>query len=196
MEIVPLPREKRPEAAAVLARAFQRDPAWQWVLPDARRRAAVLPWLFASSFDVTEAELWTTAGTIRGLSRWMPPGRPPVKLGPAIRALVITPLRLRDATQRFFAYGRAIDDLRTDAVPMPHWYLAGIGVEPGERGRGIGSALMQPGIDAAQMGGLPCALLTNNERNLSFYRTHGFEVVKQTRATRTGPKAWVLVRNP
>jgi ribosomal protein S18 acetylase RimI-like enzyme len=196
MDVVPLPREKRADAAAVLARAFQGDPAWQWVFPDARRRAAALPWLFASSFDVTEAELWTTAGPILGVARWMPPGRPPMKFGAALKALVVTPLRLRDATQRFFAYGRAIDDLRRDAVPMPHWYLAGIGVEPGDRGQGIGSALMRPGLEAAAKAGLPCALLTNNERNLSFYRGHGFAVIKETKSTRSGPKAWVLLKNP
>ena len=59
---------------------------------------------------------------------------------------------------------------------MPHWYLAGIGVEPAERRRGIGSALIAPGIEAAERDGIPCALLTNAERNLAVLRGHGFEI--------------------
>ena len=55
-----------------------------------------------------------------------------------LRALVATPLRVREATSRFFAYGRAVEALRAEAVPEPHWYLAGIGVDPA--GSAAGSA--------------------------------------------------------
>ena len=64
------------EASSVLAAAFLDDPAWGWVLPSARRRAALLPWLFRADFEVTEADVWTTAGTISGCARWIAPGRP------------------------------------------------------------------------------------------------------------------------
>ena len=64
---------------------------------------------------------------------------------------------------------------------MPHWYLAGIGVEPAEQRRGIGGALMAPGLEAAERAGIPCALLTNSERNLSFYEAHGFVTCSRAR---------------
>ena len=51
----------------------------------------------------------------------------------------------------------------------PHWYLAGIGVDPSEQRQGIGAALLQPGIDGAARDGVPAVLLTNSEVNLSFY---------------------------
>jgi ribosomal protein S18 acetylase RimI-like enzyme len=119
-----------------------------------------------------------------------------VRIGPALRALVATPLRVREATSRFLAYGRAVDELRTRAVPGPHWYLAGIGVEPSEQRRGIGAALLGPGIEGARRAGVPCALLTNSRQNLSFYRRHGFEVVIEGETPADGPEAWMMVRKP
>ncbi len=194
MEVVRLPTERLGEASAVLARAFQDDPAWGWVLPSARRRARLLPWLFEVGFEVTEAELWTTDGDVLGIARWLPPGRPVVHVGPMLRALVATPVRVREATARFFAYGRAVEAMRAETVPEPHWYLAGIGVEPARQRQGIGSALLAPGLEAADAAGLPAALLTNSDRNLSFYRRHGFEVVHEGHTPDDGPKAWMMRR--
>jgi ribosomal protein S18 acetylase RimI-like enzyme len=196
VEIVHLREEQVPEAAAVLARAFQDDPAWRWVIPDDARRRSLLPWLFRIGFGVTDADVWTTAGPIRGCARWLPPGRAPMRVAPTLRALVATPLRLRDATGRFLSYGRSVEALRARVAPGPHWYLAGIGVEPEEQGHGIGAALLEPGLAGAEREGRPAVLLTNNERNLSFYRRHGFEVVAEGPTPEGGPHAWALIRNP
>jgi ribosomal protein S18 acetylase RimI-like enzyme len=191
---VRLSPERLGDASAVLARAFQADPAWGWVLPDPQRRAALLPWLFQTGFEIADAEVWTTEGEIRGVARWLPPGRPNVHVGPMLRALVTTPLRVREATNRFLAYGRAVELMRARAVPEPHWYLAGIGVEPPHRRRGIGTALLGPGVEAADDAGLPCALLTNSEENLGFYRNRGFEVVLEGHTPEDGPRAWMMRR--
>jgi ribosomal protein S18 acetylase RimI-like enzyme len=196
VEIVRLRDDQLAEASAVLGRAFHDDPAWSWVLRNARHRARLLPWLFEMGFRMTEAELWTTAGPVLGCARWLPPGRPHVNGGAAARALLQTPFRVRTATRRFLAYGRAVDELRFRAVPEPHWYLAGIGVEPVRRREGIGGALLAPGVDAADRAGIPTALLTNAEQNLSFYRRHGFEVVLEGSTPAGGPHAWMMVRRP
>jgi ribosomal protein S18 acetylase RimI-like enzyme len=196
MEIVRLDRARLGEATTVLARAFHDDPAWCWVVPDDRRRASLLPWLFRMAFEVTRGDAWTTAGPVLGCSRWLPPGRPHVHVGPMLRGLVATPLRVREATSRFFAYGRAVETMRAAAVPEPHWYLAGIGVDPAQRRRGVGSALITPGLDASDRAGIPCALLTNAERNLPFYEHHGFEVVDEGSTPAGGPHAWMMRRSP
>ncbi len=148
------------------------------------------------NFEVTEAEAWTTPGEIVGCARWLPPGRPEIHVARMLRALVATPIRVREATSRFLAYGRAVEAMRAAAVPEPHWYLAGIGVEPGRRRSGVGTALMQPGLEASARDDVACALLTNNEENLAFYELHGFEVVREGRTPDDGPPAWMMRRRP
>jgi ribosomal protein S18 acetylase RimI-like enzyme len=196
MEIVRLRDDQLPEASQVLARAFQADPAWIWLIPDERRRAAVLPWLFRVGFEIAAADVWTTEGTVLGCARWLPPGRPPMRVGAALRAFIATPLRLREATSRFFAYGRALENMRTEVANGPHWYLAGLGVDPSQQRQGIGSALLGPGLEGAARERLPCVLLTNDERNLSFYERHGFETVLEGDKPTGGPHAWAMVRKP
>ena len=196
MDIARMRPEQLGAASAVLARAFQDDPAWAWVLPSARRRASLMPWLFRLGFQVSDAQVWTTRGRVLGAARWIPPGRPRLRAVPAFYAFVATPFRLRDATGRFLAYGRAVETLRARAAGGPHWYLAGIGVEPSEQRKGIGSALMAPGVEGAERDRLPCVLLTNAERNLSFYRRHGFEVVLEADVPPGAPHAWAMVRKP
>jgi ribosomal protein S18 acetylase RimI-like enzyme len=196
VEIVRLAAGRVEEASAMLARAFQDDPAWEWVVPNPRRRAALLPWLFQVNFEVTEAEVWATDGAIEGCARWLPPGRPEIHVGAMLRALVATPIRVREATSRFLAYGRAVEALRANAIPEPHWYLAGIGVDPRRWRAGIGTALMQPGFAASSLDRVPCALLTNNEANVEFYGNRGFEVVREGRTPEGGPPAWAMRREP
>jgi ribosomal protein S18 acetylase RimI-like enzyme len=180
----------------VLARAFFDDPAWVWLLPDVERRARLLPWLFRIGFDITAAEVYATQGPVLGAARWLAPGRAPTRVGATLRALVTTPLRLGSTTAQFLAYGRAVEALRIEATSGPHWYLAGIGVEPGARRQGIGGALLAPGIAASERDGVPAVLLTNNEQNLSFYEAHGFRTVREDDTPRDGPHAWAMVRRP
>lgn len=196
MEIVRLPPDRYAEASVVLARAFQDDPAWSWVLPNPRRREALLPWLFRVAFETTEAQGWTSAGELVGCARWFEPGPPPVHFGALLGALLLTPLRLREATRRFLAYGRAVETLRLDTVREPHWYLAGLGVDPDWRRQGIGAALLRPGIEASQRDGAPCVLLTNTQTNIAFYARHGFEVIRAGTTPPGGPPAWVMRRKP
>jgi ribosomal protein S18 acetylase RimI-like enzyme len=196
MEIVRLRDDQLAEASDVLARAFHADPAWLWLIPDERRRAAVLPWLFRVGFEIAAADVWTTEGAVLGCARWLPPGRPPMRVGAALRAFFATPLRMREATSRFFAYGRALENMRAEAANGPHWYLAGLGVDPPHQRQGIGSALLAPGIEGAAREGLPCVLLTNDAKNLHFYERHGFETVLEGDKPPGGPHAWAMVRKP
>jgi ribosomal protein S18 acetylase RimI-like enzyme len=196
VEIVRLDRARQGEASDLLARAFMDDPAWVWLFPDAERRRSILPWLFRIGFDVTAADVYVTSGPIHGVARWLPPGRPSMRLLPTARALLATPVRLGSAMLPFLAYGRAVEAMRARVMPGPHWYLAGIGVDPAERRRGIGAALMEPGLRAAADARLPIVLLTNLEANISFYAGHGFEVVDEGRTPEDGPRAWAMVRSP
>jgi ribosomal protein S18 acetylase RimI-like enzyme len=196
MEVVRLERSRLGEASDVLARAFHDDPAWVWLVPDPQRRARLLPWLFRVGFDLTAADVYATPPPLRGAARWLAPGRAAMRVGPMLRAFVTTPVRLGAATAQFLAYGRAVETMRAEVAPGPHWYLAGIGVDPAAQRQGIGSALLRPGVEAAARDGLAAVLLTNSEANLAFYESAGFRVVREGETPKGGPQAWAMVRRP
>jgi len=181
----------------VLARAFGDDPAWRWILPRDRRRRRTLPWLFRTALEVTLAggRVDTTAGEVRGLALWIPPGDGLVAVDrAAARTMVTVPLRLRSAFPRFRAYTEWNFALQRRAQLGPSLFLSGLGVDPEHQRRGLGSALLEAGL--ARQPDTPAVLLTNNAENIRFYERHGFEVVDELTIPRGGPRTWAMVRRP
>jgi ribosomal protein S18 acetylase RimI-like enzyme len=78
----------------------------------------------------------------------------------------------------------------------PHWYLATLGTAVEQQGKGIGSALMAPVLTHCDREGVPCYLESSKERNVPFYRRHGFEVVKEVQIPGDGPSLWTMWRDP
>ena len=197
MEIVRLERSRLDEASAVLARAFFDDPAWVWLLPDPERRARLLPWLFRIGFDITAAEVYATDGPVLGAARWLAPGRPPMRVGATLRALVTTPLRLGvdDTTvPRVRPRGRSAargGNRRAALVPRRHRRRPGR-PSPGDRRRAPRArhrrvrARRPAGRPAHEQRGEPLVLR-------SARLPHG-----AARAGRRedGPHAWAMVRRP
>ncbi|HET8605856.1 MAG TPA: GNAT family N-acetyltransferase [Gaiellaceae bacterium] len=192
-----LERARLGEASRVLARAFFDDPAWTWILPSARRRARTLHGLFRTAIAVTMAggRVDTTAGEVRGLALWIPPGDALLAVNrAAARSLLTVPLRLRSAFPRFRAYTEWNYDLQRRAYPGPSLFLSGLGVDPAHQRQGIGGALVEAGL--AREPAATAVLLTNNERNIGFYRGHGFETVLAEPMPGGGPMTWAMLRKP
>jgi ribosomal protein S18 acetylase RimI-like enzyme len=78
----------------------------------------------------------------------------------------------------------------------PHWYLATLGTAVEMQGRGVGSALLRPVLSHCDAAGLPCYLESSKERNVPFYRRHGFEVVHELKLPDDGPPIWTMWREP
>jgi ribosomal protein S18 acetylase RimI-like enzyme len=81
-------------------------------------------------------------------------------------------------------------------VPPRHWYLPTLGVDPPRQGQGIGGALLQPVLARADAEGLWCYLETEKEKNVPFYRKHGFEVAAEGDLAGDGPHFWTMRRKP
>jgi GNAT superfamily N-acetyltransferase len=156
----------------------------------------VLPALFRSAIGATLAggRVDTTAGAVRGIALWIPPGDALLAVNRAAqRSLLTVPFRLRGAYGRFRAYTRWNFDVQRRAHPGPALFLSGLGVEPAQWGRGIGGALLEAGL--AREPRVPAVLLTNSERNRRFYERHGFEVVLDEPMPH-GLPTWAMVRQP
>jgi ribosomal protein S18 acetylase RimI-like enzyme len=99
-----------------------------------------------------------------------------------------------EALTRFGDFMELMSEHHERMMPEPHWYLMILGVDPAHQGAGIGSALIAPTLAEADAAGLPCYLETAKERNLAFYRRHGFDVRHEAHIPGGGPKVWMMAR--
>ena len=179
----------------MLARAFFDDPVQEWLFPAERTRLRRAGALFRSSVLLTagrRGEVLTTDG-LHGAAVWAAPGRWRQGAGDLARSLhlVLPAMRLRALPGLRFL--QTIEHAHPDDAP--HWYLAVLGTDPVHQGRGVGSALLAPVLERCDAEGVPAYLESSKERNIPFYRRHGFEVTS-TITHRDAPPVWGMWREP
>ena len=78
----------------------------------------------------------------------------------------------------------------------PLWQLDSVAVAPGWQGHGIGSALIEFGLDQARESDTATVLETGTQRNVPLYERLGFHVVEEADSPDGGPHVWFMRRNP
>jgi ribosomal protein S18 acetylase RimI-like enzyme len=195
-EITPAGEGDRELVAAVLTAAFMDDPVTNWAAPADRHRAAVIRHFFRCYFDFHAGE-----GTVyvdparRGAAVWALPGNWKTSVGQDLRisrAFAHPRHWLRAPT-----VARGLLGLEREHPPEPpHFYLASLGVEPEQQGRGLGSRLMEPVLDICDSDRIPAYLESSKESNIAFYSRHGFRVTGELKLSRRGPTMWPMWREP
>lgn len=185
-------------SSEVLGRAFFDDPMMTYILPEEEKRANRLSWLMGMGVRYGQqlGEVYTTQGEVLGTAVWLPPGKTDVEPEVMMQlGMAEGPTHLgEDAFERFLAFMGFCQPLHQQALSTaPHWYLMILGVDPFCQGQGIGGRLIQPVLQQADQQGLPCYLETAKERNLPFYRKHGFQVLVATQMP-DGPRVWTMLR--
>ncbi len=187
-------------AAGVLARAFHADPPFVYFVPDPLAREALLPELF--SRFLRYGQLFGKVEAIpenpQAVSIWLSPGNTDVTPERERRAgLDDLPAVLgQDSFARFSTFLSHMQDLHHRAMPIDHWYLAFLGVDPVSQGRGFAKALLETVLGCAQRDGLPCYLETFLARNVPFYQRHGFTVVAEGNMPESQLAFWTMRRDP
>ncbi len=190
-EVVSLTRADAAMIGEIIADAFQDDPVMVWALGGT---AALRPvnTLLARHIYLTHGfghrSTDGAAGTL-----WMPPdARADLSMaarftiaGALVRHGGLTGLKRAFAVGEFLAASKPKD---------PHYYLYAIGVRSGNQGRGLGGKMMRAGLALADAAGMPAYLENSKERNLSFYRAHGFEVIRQETPAPGCPPMWPMWR--
>lgn len=177
-----------------LARAFDADPLYAWLLPETSTRARRLTTLFttfARHVFVPEGVSYTFDGH-EGASLWVPPGAPSVRFGSAFFS---APGIVSALGTRLVAGGRVLAALEAAHPKEPHHYLAMLGVHPMHQGKGLSRALVSPILARADDEKRLAYLETATESNVSLYRRFGFEVTGELRAL-DAPKLWLMTRTP
>jgi len=189
-------------ATEVLSRAFQNDPLWQYLAPNEARRTRMMSSAFRIlvRYSLLYGEVYTTMG-LDGLACWLPPGNTTPTFSRLLRVGIRgVPFQFGwTGFRRYAAVERFTAAAHKRIAPGHHWYLWGLGVEPVCQGQGIGSMLIQPVLERADAGGLPCYLETMNERNVPFYQKHGFNVMDEGEVSSSdGSRVhiWAMLREP
>lgn len=170
----------------------------RWVVgpdvPDDERRAR-LAGLYRLEAGLAGAETRATwlaedDGAVLAVASWLRPGP---RLSGELAALLDreVPALLGDRAALVAAADLAVTALRP-APPL--WLLAALGTRPGARGRGLGRALVDAGVAAADAEGMPAVLDTSSERNVRFYQRCGFAVAGELDPPGGAPHVWVMAR--
>ncbi len=184
-----------PAAGSTLARAFLSDPVWQWLTGP---RHALFETRAARYFSAETrhhihlGSAWTTEGT-HGVALWAPPNRWKFTLA-TIAGL--TPASLGLFGTRLPKALSALGGVEKHHPTEPHWYLAMLGTDPDQQGKGVGSALLRPVLDRCDRDGLPAYLESSKETNVPFYERHGFTVTDTYDLPGGGPRLWLMWREP
>ncbi|MFI7319751.1 GNAT family N-acetyltransferase [Streptomyces venezuelae] len=190
--IRPLIDEDVPVAVNTLARAFADYPFTRHVVApdDHHRRVRRFQELFLTRIGMVYGRVWV-ANAGRAVAVWTTPDRDP---GPGFAA--IGPLIGELAGDRAPWFESADHALRPHRPQFPAWFLATVGVDPDEQGKGLGGAVLEPGLEAADRAGSPCFLETSTERNVAFYERLGFTVTADVPLPDNGPRTWCMLRKP
>lgn len=192
IDVAPVRAADRDTVGEVLARAFRDDPVFEWIVPDAQRRAARLPAVFAAFADVyIPHEESYVAGDGVGAALWLPSGTEIGEeqfevLGEQIGAA------LEDDAERAFEASALLDEHHPDE---PCCYLQFMGVVPEQQGRGIGSRLLRSVLDRCDAEGTPAYLEATSVDNRRLYERHGFELLREL-SLPDGPPLWSMWRDP
>src|SRR5262249_7384814 len=147
----------------VLARAFEHDPAMNWVFRDDAKRVEHLELLFGGALGifVPQGISYTTADRA-GAALWARPGlwRTPDEVVDQM-APMLTQIYGEDTVGRLLTFFAMTEEKHPE---VDHYYLAVLATDQGRQGQGFGSANMKPTLALADAEAMPCYLESSNER--------------------------------
>lgn len=189
---VPITPELIRGAAQAAAEGFQDNEIWVWMLRRDWQRRRLLPRHYRAMIRrvyVPRAGAWTTPDTL-GAALWFPPGTMKMSARESAAELLSLLPEGIDSFRRGMRWEALIGKHHPDE---PHWYLQTLSVSPGAQRGGVGTVLIQPGLDRADAESMPCFLETQRESNIPYYRRFGFELMREI-SLHDSPPLWLMWR--
>jgi len=184
-------------AASVLARAFDDDPYFRWMLPAETNRAKWTTWILRAMIEQDAVHRtvfgYEKDGALCGVLSAIPPGRWPVTLRDYVRAAAA-------AGRMPLPTVRVLKSLRTQHIldgkhpKQNHWYVHALGVEPSQQRTGGGRALLTHVLELADAASVPTHLETAKRANVSYYERFGFRVIEELATVPGAPPLWTMTR--
>ncbi len=173
----------------ILCEAFAEDPVMNW-LSD---KPLFVPSIFHSIIPyVLPYDSCQIHSSGLGATAWMPPGN-----------TMDVPIGLADILKACWQFGPGhlfrLNKLQTlierEHPKEPHYYLFAIGTRYDAQGKGVGSSLLQSGVNRCDREGMPAYLENSNPRNFPLYKRYGFKVITEIKLP-DGPSLWPMWREP
>lgn len=191
-DIAPAVAADVPVLGEVLARAFQDDPVFAWIMPEATRRRACLPPMFAAFAEAYLPHGETYLAGDGAAAMWAPAGSEPI----GEEQLEAFGERMAAALGADAGRAWELNALLEQHHPaQPCFYLQFLGVVPDQQGRGIGSRLLRAVLRRCDATGTPAYLEATSVANRRLYRRHGFDTVGELTVAH-GPPLWPMWRRP
>lgn len=194
VEIVPVDRPHRREAARVLAEALADNPT-QYVMhgPDRAQRIRQLENLALSVLTSRREPALAAVrdGQIIGVVSAAGPGECRPSFWQQIRTIPLIVRLGLSAAVKVAEHGTEWS--RYDPA-SPHCHIGPVGVSPPHQGQGVGTALMQALTRRLDEIGATAYLEADKEENVHFYEKFGFEVIRE--AILAGSHHWFMRREP
>jgi len=162
------------EIAETLARAFQTETGWSYVIPDAKLRAQRLTGvlhLFLRD-EHRKGAVYGTEG-IEAATLGRGPGNARDSMLDTARLIVPCAQHIPFSKFRRLEAAHLTEKHLTK---KPVWYLHYAGCDPAYQGKGYGGAAIRAGLERADQDGLPAYLETADEHNNPLYQSFGFAI--------------------
>ncbi|MBC7813928.1 MAG: GNAT family N-acetyltransferase [Burkholderiales bacterium] len=184
-------------AAEIMARAFYRDPLWDYIMPDEHKQAAQLAKTFRvfMTASIRNGQTYGAGDPIEGVAVWSAPNQKDGfagLMGAGFLRLLFSPVAL-GFLKAGSMFGRA-EAMQKLYAPEPHFYLNAIGVLPEAQGKGLASKLIRPFLARADAQGVSTYTETMTTSNVPLYEHYGFQCMEDYRVPKTELHLWALYR--
>jgi ribosomal protein S18 acetylase RimI-like enzyme len=188
VSVTPVRTEHVATLAPMLARAFDLDPAYQYLIPDGATRLTGLTKFFSGNLRTHLPHACTHVSLDeRGPCATVtlrPPGGVHVSTLTMLRhgLLPFSFAHGHSAVKRLLWLKETYDALEAEAAQRrPHWYVHMMAVRPDHQGRGLGSRLLERMLaeTADRATPMQSVLTTHLRQNMAFYQRAGFEVIDE-----------------
>lgn len=176
----------------IIGESFADDPVNQWIF---RSKKSI-----ANFYGMVAKKLYLQKGYGHvmkdgsGGTLWLPPSVK--KLIPLWNSMDIAASMIWHGGVNAPFRGMGVDDALAEYKPTDsHYFLFAIGVRPSLQRRGIGTKLMEIGLEQADSEGMPAYLESSKKSNVPFYNQFGFEVVEKIHPGNGCPPLWLMWRD-
>jgi len=200
MNIIPLRKEQKNAAAAVVARAFFNYPSLKAYFPDESKRKGKLTRYMEHVLQsaMQYGEVLTTED-LSGVMFLLPPGHTRLTDWEFVKAGFITaPLIVGLGHYGFVNTCEVFlaDTQERLLQGRPHYYLWGLAVDPDKQRSGAGSTLLKRLSEQADREQMPIYLETHQFANVAYYEQRGFQLIHTGEMPGDHLPFWCMLREP